>query len=98
MLGGTEESIKTNAQILFGVSVVSLLATGCNPSGPLTARELTSLTNSVAKIASEPISRIYNNDGHWTQVMVCTGSVTNGHDFVFDRTRFGFHRSQSATK
>jgi hypothetical protein len=59
------------------------------PTGPVTPREFRSLTNAVQSVTIEPIVRIDRVDLE-TRMMVWTGSITNHHEYLFERTRFGW--------
>jgi hypothetical protein len=81
--------MKTHTQLFLGVSLGSALLVGCKPSGPVTASEMSSLTNATRKVTSDPILRIDHVDAE-TRMMVSVGSTTNHHDYLFERTTFGW--------
>jgi hypothetical protein len=57
------------------------------PTGPVTAREFSSLTNAVRSVTTEKIVRVDQVDMAPGRMAVSTGS----HHYLFERTRFGWH-------
>jgi hypothetical protein len=78
--------MKTRTQLLLAAPFVLFLFAGCKPTGPVTASELTSLTNAVQKVTTDAIIRIDHVDAE-TRMMVTT---TNHQDYLFERTSFGW--------
>ena len=70
--------------------IATTLIVGCSKhSGPATAQELVALTNAVRIVTTDPIIRIDQVDAEG-RMMACTGSVTNEHDYLFQRSQSGW--------
>ncbi len=89
--------MKTHTELFVGVLSIASLLVGCKPSGPVTASELSSLTNAARQVTSEPILRIDRVDAE-ARMMVCTGSITNQHDYLFERTTAGWKYIPAVSK
>ena len=75
---------------LFAASFALFLLTGCSKhGGSATAQELEALTNAVRSVTADPIIRIDRLDTEG-RMMVSTGSVTNQHDYLFERSQSGW--------
>jgi outer membrane biogenesis lipoprotein LolB len=78
--------MKTRTPLLLVAPVTLLMLVGCKPTGPVTARELTALTNAVQKVTTNAIIRIDHVDAE-TRMAVTT---TNQQNYLFERTSFGW--------
>jgi hypothetical protein len=74
---------------LLIVAYIALSFYRSKPTGPVTAGELTSLTNIVQGITSEPILRI-EEVAKRRLFMVYTGATENQHPHLLERTRFSW--------
>ena len=84
--------MRTRAQLLLAAPVALSLLAGCKPSGPVTTRELISLTNAVQVVTTNPIIQI-DPVVLGNRMMALTGSTTNldsQYQYLFDRTWSGW--------